>query len=84
MEISVSDNFRFGRIRNYFLRRSPELGDASTEAGIARIAGPCGGYAIEKGRIAFDTAEGRKTFDTVYPALGSDSNNALPLPVLWR
>lgn len=41
------------------------------KAGIARIDGPCGGYAIEDGRLAFDTAEGRLSFDSVYPALGS-------------
>ncbi len=40
-------------------------------AGIARIAGPCGGYAIEDGQLAFDTASGRLRFDSVYPALGS-------------
>lgn len=41
------------------------------KAGIARIDGPCGGYAIEQGRFAFDTADGRLAFDSVYPALGS-------------
>ncbi|MFW2351444.1 NAD(P)/FAD-dependent oxidoreductase [Qipengyuania sp.] len=41
------------------------------DAGIRRVAGPCGGYAIENGRIALDTADGRMTFDSVYPALGS-------------
>jgi len=40
-------------------------------AGIARVAGPCGSFAIENGRIAFDTAEGRMAFDSLYPALGS-------------
>ena len=40
-------------------------------AGIALIDGPCGSYAIEDGRLAFDTAEGRLAFDSVYPALGS-------------
>jgi thioredoxin reductase (NADPH) len=39
--------------------------------GIARIDGPCSGYAIEDDRIALDTAQGRLTFDTIYPALGS-------------
>lgn len=41
------------------------------EAGIRRVAGPCGGYAIENGQLALDTAEGRLAFDSVYPALGS-------------
>ncbi len=40
-------------------------------AGIAGIDGPCGGYALEDGQIAFDTARGRLRFDSVYPALGS-------------
>jgi len=40
-------------------------------AGIARIDGPCGSYAIEGGQLAFDTAQGRQRFDSVYPALGS-------------
>ncbi|MBX7531366.1 NAD(P)/FAD-dependent oxidoreductase [Qipengyuania sp. 1XM1-15A] len=40
-------------------------------AGIKRVVGPCGDFAIEEGRIAFDTAEGRMRFDSMYPALGS-------------
>lgn len=44
---------------------------ALDEAGIRRIAGPCGGFAIEGDRIAFDTAQGRMAFDSLYPALGS-------------
>ena len=41
------------------------------KAGIARVDGPCGGYTLEEGRLAFDTAKGRLAFDSVYPALGS-------------
>lgn len=41
------------------------------EAGIARVDGPCGGYAIEGDRITLDTARGRLAFDSIYPALGS-------------
>ena len=44
---------------------------ALDDAGIARVAGPCGGFAIEGDRIAFDTADGRMSFDSLYPALGS-------------
>ena len=40
-------------------------------AGISRLDGPCGGYAIEDGRLALDTTDGRLAFDSVYPALGS-------------
>lgn len=40
-------------------------------AGIRRVDGPCGGYAIEGDRIALDAPQGRMAFDTLYPALGS-------------
>jgi thioredoxin reductase (NADPH) len=46
-------------------------------AGIARIEGPCGNYAIEADRIALDTAEGRLSFDSIYPALGSRIRSGL-------
>jgi thioredoxin reductase (NADPH) len=52
-----------------------ELDDQCTaeldKAGVARIDGPCGGYAIEGEQLAFDTSQGRLAFDSVYPALGS-------------
>lgn len=41
------------------------------KAGIARVEGPCGGYAIEGDQLALDSAQGRLRFDSVYPALGS-------------
>jgi thioredoxin reductase (NADPH) len=41
------------------------------EAGIRRVDGPCGNWAIEGEQIVFDTAQGRLSFDSVYPALGS-------------
>jgi thioredoxin reductase (NADPH) len=47
------------------------------EAGIARVAGPCGSFAIEGDCIAFDTAEGRMRFDSLYPALGSHVRSEL-------
>jgi len=40
-------------------------------AGIVRVDGPCGNYALEDGQLALDTAHGRMSFDSVYPALGS-------------
>ncbi|PKP93513.1 MAG: thioredoxin reductase [Alphaproteobacteria bacterium HGW-Alphaproteobacteria-16] len=49
----------------------PECAAKLDAAGIARVDGPCGGYAIEGDRIAVDTADGRMMFDTLYPALGS-------------
>jgi thioredoxin reductase (NADPH) len=40
-------------------------------AGVKRLDGPCGGWAIEGEKLALDTASGRQSFDSVYPALGS-------------
>jgi thioredoxin reductase (NADPH) len=40
------------------------------EAGVAIVAGPCGGYAIDDERLTLTTGEGRLAFDSVYPALG--------------
>ena len=50
---------------------SEQCSNALEKAGIARVAGPCGSFAIENGRFAFDTAEGRLSVDSLYPALGS-------------
>jgi thioredoxin reductase (NADPH) len=47
------------------------------DAGIERVDGPCGNWAIEGDRIAFDTAAGRLSFDSVYPALGSRIRSSL-------
>jgi thioredoxin reductase (NADPH) len=47
------------------------------DAGIVRVAGPCGEWTIEGDRIAFATAEGRMAFDSVYPALGSHVRSEL-------
>jgi thioredoxin reductase (NADPH) len=41
------------------------------KAGVRRVNGPCGEYAIEDGQLTLDTGEGRLRFDSVYPALGS-------------
>ena len=49
----------------------PACERALDDAGIVRVNGPCGGYAIEGAQLAFDTARGRMAFDSVYPALGS-------------
>jgi len=49
----------------------PQCAAELDKAGIARVDGPCGNYAIEDGGLAFDTASGRMRFDSVYPALGS-------------
>ncbi|MBJ6123116.1 NAD(P)/FAD-dependent oxidoreductase [Sphingomonas sp. BT553] len=50
---------------------------ALDDAGVVRVQGPCGGFAIEGERFAFDTAEGRMSFDSVYPAMGSVIRSSL-------
>jgi len=44
------------------------------EAGIGCVDGPAQAAAISDEFIVVDTAEGHYTFDTVYPALGSDTH----------
>ena len=56
-----------------------ECAAALDAAGVVRIDGPCGGYAIEGDQLAFDTAGGRLAFDSVYPALGSEIRSELAL-----
>lgn len=48
-------------------------------AGIRRVEGPCGDYAIDGDRLCVATAEGAMTFDSVYPALGSDIRSELAI-----
>ena len=48
-----------------------ECSAALDDAGIKRVAGPCGAFAIEDDRIAVETADGTLAFDSIYPALGS-------------
>jgi thioredoxin reductase (NADPH) len=50
---------------------SDECSAALDDAGIARVAGPCGGFAIVGDKFVLETAKGRMEFDSVYPALGS-------------
>ena len=47
------------------------------EAGIAMVDGPAQAVAIAEDCITVDTAEGHHTFDSVYPALGSDTHTQL-------
>ncbi|MBV9883209.1 MAG: NAD(P)/FAD-dependent oxidoreductase [Sphingomonadaceae bacterium] len=42
--------------------------------GIRAVDGPCQAVAAHEECIVVDTAEGHYTFDTVYPALGSDTH----------
>jgi thioredoxin reductase (NADPH) len=41
-------------------------------AGIETVDGPCSAVALHGDCIVVDTAEGHYTFDSIYPALGSD------------
>ena len=47
------------------------------DAGIDCVDGPAQAVAIPDGCIVVDTAEGHHTFDSIYPALGSDTHTQL-------
>jgi thioredoxin reductase (NADPH) len=47
------------------------------DAGIDCVDGPAQAVAIPNGCIVVDTAEGHYTFDSIYPALGSDTHTQL-------
>ena len=47
------------------------------EAGIATVDGPCEAVAALDRAIVVETGHGHHTFDSVYPALGSDIHNEL-------
>jgi thioredoxin reductase (NADPH) len=47
------------------------------EFGIRTVDGPCHAVAAHEDCIVVDTAEGHHTFDSVYPALGSDTHTEL-------
>jgi thioredoxin reductase (NADPH) len=47
------------------------------ESGIATVGGPAQGVAVTDEYIVIHTADGQLTFDTVYPALGSDTHTQL-------
>ena len=49
------------------------------EAGVKRVAGPCGEYRIEGDQLVLATAEGDLAFDSVYPALGSKIRSDLAI-----
>ena len=50
-------------------------------AGIETVDGPCAAVAVHGDCIVVDTAEGHYTFDSVYPALGSDVHTELACQV---
>jgi thioredoxin reductase (NADPH) len=59
------------------LRLKPEDNQKLKNGGIDCIDGPAQAVAIDKNCIVVDTAEGHYAFDTVYPALGSDTHTQL-------
>jgi thioredoxin reductase (NADPH) len=59
------------------LRLKPEDHRKLEDAGIACVDGPAQAVAIPGNCIVVDTAEGHYTFDTIYPALGSDTHTQL-------
>ena len=59
------------------LRLNPEDNEKLEDAGIDCVDGPTQALAITGNCIVVDTAEGHYTFDTIYPALGSDTHTQL-------
>jgi thioredoxin reductase (NADPH) len=56
------------------MKLSPDDWAALEAAGISAVDGPAEAVAISADFIVVDTAEGHYTFDSVYPALGSDTH----------
>ena len=59
------------------LKVSDEDRQRLEHAKIVTVDGPAEAVAISENCITVDTAEGHFTFDSVYPALGSDTHNQL-------
>ena len=59
------------------LRLKPEDNQKLKEAGIDCVDGPAQAVAIARDCITVDTAQGPYTFDSIYPALGSDTHTQL-------
>ncbi len=59
------------------LQLKPEDSRTLKDAGIECVDGPAQAVAINKNCIVVDTAEGHYVFDSVYPALGSDTHTQL-------
>jgi thioredoxin reductase (NADPH) len=59
------------------LKLKPEDHEKLKKAGIECVDGPAQAVAIPDGCIVVDTAEGHYTFDSIYPALGSDTHTQL-------
>jgi thioredoxin reductase (NADPH) len=59
------------------LRLKPEDNERLKDAGIECVDGPAHAVAITGDCIVVDTAEGHYAFDSIYPALGSDTHTQL-------
>ncbi|NUS99804.1 MAG: NAD(P)/FAD-dependent oxidoreductase [Sphingomonas sp.] len=59
------------------LQLKPEDAGKLKDAGIECVDGPAQAVAIDRNCIVVDTAEGHYAFDTIYPALGSDTHTQL-------
>ena len=59
------------------MRLKPEDNEKLKRAGIECVDGPAQAVATPGECIVVDTAEGHYTFDTIYPALGSDTHTQL-------
>ena len=59
------------------LNLKPDDQQKLREAGVEMVDGPAQAVAITGECIVVDTAEGHYTFDTIYPALGSDTHTQL-------
>ena len=59
------------------LKLRPDEARRLKEAGIECVDGPAQAVAIAEDCIVVDTAEGHYAFDSVYPALGSDTHTQL-------
>ena len=59
------------------LQLKPEDSQRLKDAGIDCVDGPAQAVAIARDCITVDTAEGHYTFDSIYPALGSDTHTQL-------
>jgi thioredoxin reductase (NADPH) len=59
------------------MRLKAEDNDRLKLAGVPCVDGPARAVAVSQDCIVVETADGTFTFDTVYPALGSDTHTAL-------
>jgi thioredoxin reductase (NADPH) len=59
------------------MRLNPEDNEKLKDAGIECVNGPAQAVAITGDCIVVDTAEGHYAFDSIYPALGSDTHTQL-------